>query len=209
MFRTQSPWRAGTSDMAPTELTERLHSIRLPLVRLPKNLIRLSQAKFADPIHWSQLGIHCFDSPGTRYGVLYTSNRVETAVLEVFGDQWRKDRQVSLNDLKSYDVCEIEVRRSLQVVDATGKHLNRLGLDANFFATTDYSVTQSWASALMTHPQAPAGIRYNSRKNPRHINYAVFGSPVAKSAVRVEKGYSLVNYDRLFRFLFQYDVEVL
>ena len=114
-----------------------------------------------------------------------------------------------MSDLESYQVCEIEIRRSLRVLNATGKHLNRLGLDANFFATTDYSVTQSWASALMTHPQAPAGIRYNSRKNPRRINYALFGSPAAKSAVRLVKRYPLLDYGRVFRFLFQYDVEVL
>ena len=209
MFRTQSPRHAGTSDMAPTDLARRIHGVRLPLVRLPENLIRLSQRKFADPIHWSQLGIHRFDSPGARYGVLYTGNRVETVVLEVFGDQWIKDRQVSLNDLKTYDVCEIEVRRSFQVVDATGKHLNRLGTDANFFARTEYAVTQEWARALMTHPRAPAGIRYNSRKNPRRINYALFGSPAARSAVRLVKRYPLLDYGRLFRFLFQYDVEVL
>jgi RES domain len=209
MFRTQSPRHAGTSDMAPTDLARRIHGDRLPLVRLPENLIRLSQTKFADPIHWSQLGIHRFDSPGARYGVLYTSNRVETAILEVFGDQWIEDRQVSLNDLKTYDVCEIEVRRSFQVVDATGKHLNRLRTDSNFFATTEYAVTQEWARALMTHPRAPAGIRYNSRKNPRRINYALFGSPAVRSAVRLVKRYPLLDYGRLFRFLFQYDVEVL
>jgi hypothetical protein len=209
MSGTQSPRRVGTSDMAPTELAERLHGIRLPLVRLPQKLIRLTQRKYADPIHWSQLGIHRFDSPGARCGVLYTSNRIETAILEVFGDQWMTDRQVSLSDLESFDVCEIQVRRSLRVLNTTGKHLNRLGLETNFFATMDYSVRQSWASALMTHPQVPAGIRYNSRKNPRRINYAVFGSPIAKSAVRVERRYSLVNYARLFRFLFRYDVEVL
>ena len=104
---------------------------------------------------------------------------------------------------------DLEVRGSLKVLDATGKHLNRLGMDANFFATTDYSVTQNWARALMTHRQAPTGIRYNSRKNPRRINYAVFGLPAAKSAVRLAKRYPLINYDRLYRFLFQYDVEVL
>jgi RES domain len=209
MFRTQSPWRGGTSDMAPTDLARRIHSVRLPLVRLPEKLIRLSQRKFADPIYWSQLGIHRFDSPGARYGVLYTSNQVETAILEVFGDQWIKDRQISLIDLKSYDICEIEVRRSLQVVDATGKNLNRLGLDANFFATTEYATTQEWANALMTHPQPPIGIRYNSRKNPRRINYTLFGFSSAKSAVRLVKRYPLLDYGRLFRFLFQYDVEVL
>jgi hypothetical protein len=195
--------------MAPTELARRIHGLRLPLVHLPEKLIRLSQRKFADPIHWSQLGIHRFDSPGARYGVLYTSNQVETAVLEVFGDQWMKDQQVSLIDLKTYDVCEIEIRKSLQVADATGKHLNLLGTDANLFAMTQYAITQEWANALMTHPQAPAGIRHNSRKNPRRINYALFGSPGTKSAVRLVKRYPLLDYGRLFRFLFQYDVEVL
>ena len=73
----------------------------------------------------------------------------------------------------------------------------------------DYTATQAWASALMTHPRGPVGIRYNSRKNPGRINYAIFGSAAAKSAVRLVKRYPLIDYDRLFRFLFQYDVEVL
>jgi len=87
--------------MAPTDLVGRIHGTHLLLVRLPEKLIRLSQRKYADPIHWSQLGIHRFDSPGARCGALYTSNRVETAILEVFGDQWMTDRQVSLNDLNA------------------------------------------------------------------------------------------------------------
>ncbi|HYZ72507.1 MAG TPA: RES family NAD+ phosphorylase [Chthoniobacterales bacterium] len=190
-------------------LVGRIHGIRLPLIPLPEKLIRVSQRKFTDPIHWSRLGIHRFDSPGAKYGVLYTSNRIETSVLEVFGDQWMKDRQVSLKDLESCDVCELEVRGSVKVLDATGKHLNRLGTDSNFFVSTDYSVTQAWASALMTHPRGPAGIRYNSRKNPRRINYAIVGSAAAKSSVRLVRRYPLIDYGRLFRFLFQYEVEVL
>ena len=209
MLRTQLPRRAGTSDMAPTDLAGRLPRLRLPLVRLPEKLIKLSERKYSDPIHWSQLGIHRFDSAGARYGVLYTSNRIETAILEVFGDQWMEERQVAGSDLERCDICELEVRGSLSVLNAAGKHLNRLGTDANFFATTDYSVTQTWAAALMTYPRGPAGIRYNSRKNPERINYAVFGSPAAKSAIRLVKRYPLIEYDRLFRFLFQYDVKVL
>src|SRR5215475_2510200 len=104
MLQTRSPQRDGTSDMVPTDPALRLQSLRLPLVRLPEKLIRLSKRKYSDPIHWSQLGIHRFDSPEARYGVLYTSNRIEAAVLEVFGDQWRTDRQVSLSDLESHDV---------------------------------------------------------------------------------------------------------
>jgi hypothetical protein len=66
---------------------------------------------------------------------------------------------------------ELLVTSPLKVVNATGRHLNRLGTDSGFFASTDYSKTQAWARSFMTHHQAPHGIRYNSRKNPARINY--------------------------------------
>jgi hypothetical protein len=61
----------------------------------------------------------------------------------------------------------------------------------------------------MAHPQAPHGIRYNSRKNPARINYAVFGSNQAHTAVHVEQRYPLVDYPKLYRFLLLYDVTLL
>jgi RES domain len=100
------------------------------------------------------------------YGVLYTSNTVETAVLEVFGDQWAEFHEIDSADLALFDVCELLVTSPLKVVNATGRHLNRLGTDSGFFASTDYSKTQAWARSFMMHHQTPQGIRYNSRKNP-------------------------------------------
>lgn len=44
---------------------------------------------------------------------------------------WMIDRQVSVSDLESYDIREIELRRPLPVLNVTGEHLNRLGLDAS------------------------------------------------------------------------------
>jgi hypothetical protein len=87
--------------MVPTDPSAGLHCRRLPLVPLPRKLIRLSLRKYPDPRHWSELGVHRFDSSTATYGVLYTSNAVETAILEVFGDQWRSIRQVRFNDLES------------------------------------------------------------------------------------------------------------
>jgi hypothetical protein len=201
---------AATSSMAPTERSAGLHRKRLPLVPLPQKLIRLSLRKYPDPLHWSKLGVHRFDSPSATYGVLYTSNSVETAVLEVFGDQWRSIRQVRFNDLEEYDVCELgNTSLSLMVVNATGKHLNRLGTDSNFFAATDYATTQSWARDFMTHPQEPAGIRYNSRKNPRRINYALFARPETKAAIELVRRYPLTQYPSLYPFLLSYDVGIL
>jgi hypothetical protein len=203
------PSLAVINNMVPTDPSARLHSRRLPLVPLPRHLIRISLRKYPDPLHWSQLGVHRFDSPTARYGVLYTSNYVETAILEVFGDQWQSIRYVRFNDLDEYDVCEIEIHLSLTVVNATGKHLNRLSTDSNFFATTDYATTQSWARSFMTHLQQPAGIRYNSRKNPSRINYALFGSPETRSATKLVRRYPLTQYAALYPFLLSYDVAIL
>ena len=196
--------------MVPIDPSAGWASRRLPLVPLPRKLVRISLRKYPDPLHWSKLGVHRFDSPAAPYGVLYTSNSVETAILEVFGDHWRTSRQVAFTDLVECDVCELgNTSGSLMAVNATGKHLNRLGTDSNFFATTDYSTTQSWARSFMTRPQSPAGIRYNSRKNPRLINYALFGNPGTKAAIELLRRYPLTQYPALYPFLFSYDVAIL
>jgi len=61
----------------------------------------------------------------------------------------------------------------------------------------------------MTHHQAPQGIRYNSRKNPARINYAVFGTREAQAAIRVQRRYPLVDHPNLYQFLLSYDVTLL
>jgi hypothetical protein len=58
-------------------------------------------------------------------------------------------------------VLTFAVRRELRVADLTGSALNRLGTDANLFASNDYAVTQEWSGQLMIHAQARDGIRIN------------------------------------------------
>jgi hypothetical protein len=181
----------------------------LPLIQLPERLIRISKKSYGDPIHWSKLGVHRFDSPAAIYGVLYASNNVETAILEVFGDQWAEFHEIDSADLELFDICELLITSSLKVVNATGRHLNRLGTDSVFFSSIDYPTTQSWARSFMTHHQAPQGIRYNSRKNPARINYAVFGTSQAQAAIEVERRYPLVDHSKLYQFLLSYDVTLL
>jgi hypothetical protein len=94
------------------------------------------------------------------------------------------------------------------VLDAIGKHPN-CDVRQYFFTTADTANRQSWARALMSHPQSPAGIRYNPRENPRGINYAVFGLSAAKSAGWLVNRYPLVDYSKSFRLLFQYDFDVV
>src|ERR1700747_301955 len=205
----RSASRAGIKPMGAKKVRTSLLGKTLPLIQLPDRLIRISKKSYGGPIHWSKLGVPRFDSPVAVYGVLYTSNAVETAILEVFGDQWAEFHEIDSADLALFDVAELLVTSPLKVVNATGRHLNRLGTDSGFLASTDYSKIQAWARSFMTHHQAPQGIRYNSRKNPARINYAVFGTPEAQAAIQVERRYPLLQHPGLYRFLLSYDVALL
>jgi RES domain len=201
--------RAGIKAMGAKKVRVSSPGKTLPLIPLPERLIRISKKSYADPIHWSKLGVHRFDSPVAIYGVLYASNTIETAILEVFGDQWAQFHEIDSADLELFDICELLITSPLKVVNATGRHLNRLGTNSGFFASTDYPKTQAWARSFMTHHQAPQGIRYNSQKNPARINYAVFGTLEAQAVVQVERRYPLLDHPSLYQFLLSYDVTLL
>ena len=204
-----SPPQNDTVDMALTDPSAVLKSQHLPITPLEGTLHRISHQKFADPIYWSRRGRYRFDSPTAKYGVLYTGRTFETALLEVFGDQWVTLRITAREFLKEFDVCEIRLERRLKVVNLSGKQLNRLGTDANIFAAFAYDVTREWASFFMDHPDAPHGIRYPSRKNQRLHNFALFSAPEAIAAVTITRRYPLLDYPHLFRLLQSYKVALV
>jgi len=195
--------------MALTDPSAVLKSQHLPITSLEGTLHRISHQKFADPIYWSRRGRYRFDSPTAKYGVLYTGRTFETALLEVFGDQWVTLRITARDFLKEFDICEIRPERRLKVVNLSGKQLNRLGTDANIFASFAYDITQKWASFFMDHPDAPHGIRYPSRKNQRLHNFALFSTPEAIAAVTITRRYPLLDHPRLFRLLQSYKVALV
>ena len=204
-----SPPQNGTVDMALTDPSAVLKSQHLPITSLEGTLHRISHQKFADPIYWSRRGRYRFDSPTAKYGVLYTGRTFETALLEVFGDQWVTLRITARDFLKEFDICEMRLERRLKVVNLSGKHLNRLGTDANIFASFAYDVTQKWASFFMDHLDAPHGIRYPSRKNQRLHNFALFSTPEAIAAVTITRRYPLLGHPHLFRLLQSYKVALV
>jgi hypothetical protein len=198
-----------TVDMALIDPPAALKSQRLPLVSVEGTLFRISHRKFSDPIYWSRRGLYRFDSPTAKYGVLYTGRTFETALLEVFGDQWVESRMAALTFLKEFDVCEIALGHRLKVVNLSGKRLNPLGIDANIFASLAYDSTRRWAAAFMEHPDAPSGIRYPSRKNERLHNFALFSTPAAMAALTVTHRYPLLNHPHLFRLLQAYRIALI
>src|ERR1700738_100453 len=189
----------------PADLGQR----RLRLVRVPEILVRISRAGYRDPFFWSRLGRNRFDLPDGRYGLLYTAQDLETCVLEVFGDRWLKERVVAANALPKFEVLIFAVQQELRVADLTGSALNRLGTDANLFASNDYTVTQEWSRQLMVHAQARDGIRYHSRKNPRKHNYAIYDTTLAKASLRVLERRRLAALSELYTILDKYEVALI
>jgi hypothetical protein len=182
---------------------------RLRLVRVPEIVVRISRAGYRDPFFWSRLGRNRFDLPDGRYGVLCTAQDLETCVLEVFGDRWLKERVLAVAALSKFEVLTFAVRRAMQVADLTGPALNRLGTDANLFASNDYAVTQEWSRQLMTHAQARDGIRYHSRKNPRKNNYAIYDTTLAKESIQVLERRRLGEFLELYTILDNYEVALI
>ena len=195
--------------MALTDPPDILKSQHLPVTSIEGTLFRISHQKFANPIYWSKRGLYRFDSPTANYGVLYTGRTFETALLEVFGDQWIDSRIVARDFLKEFGFCEISLERRLKVVNLSGKELNRLGTDANIFASLAYGVTQRWACAFMEHPDKPHGIRYPSRKNQRLHNFALFSTPAASAVLAIRRRYQLLDHPHLYRLLQSYKVALI
>jgi hypothetical protein len=73
--------------MALTEPPFNLHQRPLCLIQSPARLVRISHRKYPDPIHWSRQGRYRFDDPAAPWGVCYTGEDFETALIEVFGDR--------------------------------------------------------------------------------------------------------------------------
>lgn len=195
--------------MALTDPPDFLKSQNLPLTSVEGTLYRISHQKFADPIYWSRRGLYRFDSPTASYGILYTGRTFETALLEVFGDQWLHSRMAARDFLKEFDVCELDLARRLKVVNLSGKELNRLGTDANIFASLAYDITQKWACVFMEHPDKPQGIRYPSRKNERLYNFVLFSTQTVIAAVTMVSRYPLLEHPHLYRLLESYKIALI
>jgi hypothetical protein len=176
---------------------------------MPETVVRISRAGYRDPFFWSRLGRNRFDLPDGGYGVLHAAQDLETCVLEVFGDRWLKERVMSVAALPKFEVLTFAAGQELRVADLTGPALNRLGTDANLFASNDYAVTQEWSRQLMNHAQARDGIRYHSRKNPRKHNYAIYDTSVAKASLRVLERGPFGALPELYTILDKYEVALI
>ncbi|MFY9987301.1 MAG: RES family NAD+ phosphorylase [Chthoniobacterales bacterium] len=172
-------------------------------------MVRLSRQEFRDPIFWSTKGKYRFDSTTARYGVLYTANSLEGAILEVFGDRWLEHRALSEQLLRSYNLVKLNITSGLWLANTLGSNLMFAGIDARLFVSTDYDKTQAWGRAFMEHPQNFDGILYHSRKNPRKLNCAFFETESAQKAITVADTVPLIDTNELYPILERYEIMLL
>lgn len=186
-----------------------LHQRRLRLISTPQQVVRLSKKEFRDPRFWSKLGKYRFDSPEAAYGVLYTAHNLKAAVVEVWGNRWFDTRQIAKGRIEEWNFYTLRIYPAANVANCTGDHLNRLGTDSNFFATTDYRISQKWGRELMIHPGNPEGIYYHSRKNPELFNYALFGRPETQEKVTIYQKMPLIDHPNLYETLDDLKVDLV
>lgn len=182
---------------------------KVQLIGTPPKVVRLSKRSHSDPIFWSKEGIYRFDSKSARYGVLYTAKVLKGAILEIWGDRWFEQRYLTRIEVEEYNCYTISIKSAAKVVDCTGDRLSLLGTDSNFFATTDYGITQEWGRALMNHPSNAEGLQYHSRKNPELSNFALFDRPGTAGKVHVIGTVPLIDHPYLFDVLDELQVDLI
>lgn len=133
-------------------------------------------------IHPADVSPWFFDAgPDGRFnladaGTCYLAEEPIGAFVEKFGRLLRPGGVLPEPLVDSQRLSRLRPPRA-DIVDLTDpKVLGLAGLAAEIHATTDYNLTQSWASAL--RGAGHAGVRYKARHDPREqlVSIALFGS---------------------------------
>ena len=152
----------------------------------PNELLKLPSAKLGTKplwrIHAAEVAPWFFDAgPDGRFnladaGTCYLAEEPIGAFVEKFGRLLRPGGVIPEPLVDTQRLSRLRPPK-VSVVDLTDpKVLGLAGLTAEIHATTDYGLTQSWASAL--RDAGHAGIRYKARHDPRGqlVSIALFGS---------------------------------
>jgi hypothetical protein len=178
---SRAPRRAarGPSGRAP-DPPARLAKMALPLDIVPAgtSLARIHRTA-NDPIFFGPGAgnppTYRFDSMTGQFGVLYVGLALSGALVETLLRN-PKRRMVAYREVESRASSELRCSRELRLVQLHGAGLQNLGVD-NAISTGPYDLCGRWADALWAHPEAPDGIAYQSRHDPREICLAIFERP--------------------------------
>ena len=140
--------------------------IDLPAINFPQGskFFRIHNSSYSS-LYFGKAKIYRFDDPKQDFGICYTSEKFEGAILETFGHSTGNkifDRADINQRICSYVITD----KNLKLVDITGKNLTKIGADSRLFSTTDYNIPQSWSRYFWEHADNFDGIYYHLRHNP-------------------------------------------
>ena len=120
-------------------------------------------------MHFGRAGTGRFDDPSKKFGVLYLGVSARAAFVEVLG----QELGLASEDLRARVMSTLVAAAPARLVDLTGAHLPRLGLDARVFAAS-HAAAQRWSQAFHVHPSQPDGLLYRCRHDPSELAVALF-----------------------------------
>ncbi|HEX8573938.1 MAG TPA: RES family NAD+ phosphorylase [Allosphingosinicella sp.] len=146
--------RLDPGELAPFTISARLR-------RLPRIIAARHAATPASTGH----GTSRFSSPSRSFRTLYAAGDFETAFAEaVIRDRFegRQRRIIYQSTLETYAVTEIHSTRALTLLDLTGDHSYRLGIDTDAVRGRAHQPGQLFAEALVEQI-GHDGILFSSR----------------------------------------------
>jgi hypothetical protein len=172
--------------------------------------LRLTRQPDTEP-YWGKSQRYRFDDPLARFGVTYAAEQLEVAFAETIlhevadfdGGAWI----VPHHDIdRRWIVSYTPPARELQLLDLTGVHLKRLGLNNDVCSGSDYAFTQALSRAV--HDQVPEadGIYYLSRQLNTQFAAAFFERSALKCGAANTK---LDTHSRYPALLNMFGVEIL
>lgn len=145
---------------------------------------------------FGQAGTYRWDAPSGEFGVMYAAatpfGAFAETVLPAPGEFAAITTSVSLGAtvpvsataVASHGLAIVTVTESLHCVDLRGSGLAHLGADARL-TSGSHAVAQRWSLAFWSHPSAPDGIAYLSRRDPAQTAVAIYDRAGAK--IRVDE----------------------
>lgn len=151
-------------------------TISARLAHLPRIIAARHSASPASTGHGSSR----FSSPSRSFRTLYAAEDFGTALAEaVIRDRFegRQRRIIFRTTLETYAATEIRSTRSLTLLDLTGDHAYRLGIDTDAVRGRAHQPGQSFAEALVAQA-GHDGIVFSSRLTGRDC-FALFETALA------------------------------
>ena len=173
----------------PSDLRQRA----LPITDYSSDLYRIHRLKRPAKF-FGRSRMHRWDAPGGEFGVMYTGATPSVSFAEtllpapgtlatITVSASGATVPVSGSMVASYGLALVTPGEPLRCVDLHGPGLARIGADGRL-TSGSHLVTQRWSVALWSHPSAPDGILYHSRRDPDDTALAIFDRAGGK--VRVE-----------------------